>query len=64
MSALKALRLDADKIVSDNTSKTNKIIVNLFKNKKSRKLTHVLNIRAMRKSNFLIPNIKKVFKYL
>ena len=42
----------------------NKMIVNLFKNKKSRKSTHVPNIGATRESNFLIPDVKKAFNHL
>ena len=53
-----------NKIVTSDDSKANKIVVNLFKNNKSRKLTDMPNIRAIKKFIFLIPNTKKVFNYL
>ena len=41
-----------------------KTMINLFKNKKSRNLTFVPNIRATGEPNFLILNAKKVFNHL
>ena len=40
------------------------MIVNLSKNNKSRKLTCILNIGAMKEPNFLIPNTKKAINQL
>ena len=57
---LKAFRANNNKIVGGgDSSRFNKIIMNLFKN-----LTRMLNIRAIKKSNFLTPNAKKDFNYL
>ena len=56
--APKALKADDDKVVEvDN--RANKMVVNLSKN-----LTHVPNIKAIGKSNFLTSNTKKTFNYL
>ena len=40
------------------------MIINLSKNTKSRNLTYILNIKVIRKPNFLTPNAKKTFNYL
>ena len=61
---LKAFEIDKNEIVSNGSSRANKIVINLSKNKKSRKLTYIPNIRAIEKSNFLISNTKKAFNYL
>ena len=62
--ALKALKADNNKIVDGNGAKANETFVNLSKNNKSRKLTHILNIRAMEKPIFLTFDAKKAFNYL
>ena len=62
--APKAFEADDNEIVGDSGNETNKMVVNLCKNKKSRKLTRVLNIGAIKKLNFLTPIAKKVFNYL
>ena len=62
--APKMFRADDNKIVGGGGSKTNQIVVNLVKNKKSRNLTHMPNIRATGKPNFLTPNAKKAFNHL
>ena len=66
-SVLKAFRADNNKIVKNNSSKTNKIVVNLFnksKNNKSRSLMHIPNIKAMKKPIFFTFNAKKTFNCL
>ena len=62
--ALKALKADKNRVVSDDDNRTNEIVMNLCENKKSRNLTHVSNIEAIGKSNFLTSNAKKIFNYL
>ena len=57
-------RVNDNKVVNGGDNKTNKTVVNLSKNKKSRNLIYVLNIRAIKKSNFLTLNAKKAFNYL
>ena len=44
--------------------RVNETIMNLFKNKKSRNLTHIPNIKATMEFIYLIPNAKKAFNYL
>ena len=61
--ALKAFRADDNEVVGVD-GRANRTVVNLFKNKKSRNLAHMSNIRAIREPNFLIPNAKKAFNYL
>ena len=56
--ALKAFRVDNNEVIEVG-SKANRMVVNLSKNKKSKKLTHMPNIGAMGKSNFLTPNAKE-----
>ena len=60
----KMFRANGNKIVSDGGGRTNKTVVNLSINKKSRKLTYIPNIEAIRELNFLIPNTKKTFNHL
>ena len=57
-------KTDDNKIIGDGGDRTNGTVVNLFKNKKSRKLTCVLNIGATEESNFLTFNAKKAFNHL
>ena len=61
---LKALRADNNKVVRGSNSKTNKTFINLSKNKKSRKLTYMPNIKAIREPNFLTLKAKKTFNHL
>ena len=56
--ALRAFRTSNDKLV-EGGSRVDETVVNLSKNKKSRKLTYMLNIETMGKPNFLTLNIKK-----
>ena len=60
----KAFKVDGNEVVGGSSDRTNETIVNLSKNKKSRTLTHVLNIRAIGKSTFLTLDAKKAFNYL
>ena len=62
--ASKAFRIDGNKIVGSDDNRANGTVVNLFKNKKSRKSMYVLNIRVIEKSYFLTPNAKKAFNHL
>ena len=63
-SALKVFKTDDDKIVGSRDGRTNGIVVNLSKNKKSRNLTYVLNIGLIEESNFLILDAIKAFNHL
>ena len=62
--ALKAFNADNNEAVGNSSSKTNKTVVNLSKNEKFENLTHMPNIGAIRKLNFLTSNAKKIFNYL
>ena len=65
--ASKAFRADDNKVVDDGSSRANEIIVNSsnsLKNNKSRNLTYISNIGAIRKSTFLTSGAKKAFNYL
>ena len=55
-------KADNNKIV-EVSNKVNKIVVNLIKNNKSKNLTCMSNIRAIKESNFLTPNTKKAFNH-
>ena len=57
--ASKAFRVDNNKVVSNNNSRTNETVRNL-----SRTSTHISNIKAIKKPTFLTPNAKKTFNYL
>ena len=61
---MKAFNAGNNEIVGGGDSKTNETVVELSKNKKSRKLTCMPNIKATEKPNFLTPNTKKAFNYL
>ena len=64
--ALRVFRVGNNKIVRGNGGRVNKTVVNSSKskNKKSRKLTHMPNIKAIRKPNFLTSDAKKAFNHL
>ena len=62
--ALKTFRVDDNNIIDSGDNKTNKIVVNLFKNNKSRNLTYMPNIEATGEPNLLIFNAKKAFNHL
>ena len=62
--APKMFKANDNEVVGDGNNRANETVVNLFKNKKSRKLICMPNIEAIRKSNFLIPNAKKAFNPL
>ena len=57
-------KIDNNEIVGDNDSRTNKTVVNLFKNNKSKNLIYMPNIEAMMELIFLIFNAKKIFNFL
>ena len=62
--ALKAFTVKDNEIVGNSGGRTNKIFVNLFKNNKSKNLTRMSNIEAIKNSTFLISNTKKTFNQL
>ena len=62
--ALKAFRADDNKVVGGGGGRANGMVVNLFKNEKSRNSTRVLNIGTTRKPNFLTSDAKKAFNHL
>ena len=55
----KMLKADNNKVISNSSSRTNKMVINLFRNS-----THLPNIIAIRKFIFLIFDAKKVFNHL
>ena len=61
--APKAFRANNNEVIGIG-GRANRMIVNLSKNKKFRNLTHVLNIKVIKKSIFLTFNAKKAFNYL
>ena len=61
--ALKTFKTDDNKIVSDGSSRINKLIINLSENNKSRNLIYMPNIEAIKKFTFLTFNTKKTFNY-
>ena len=62
--APKTFKADYNKVVGGGAGKANGTVVNLSKNKKSKKSTHMPNIGVTKKPNFLISDTKKVFNYL
>ena len=62
--ALGAFGAGNNKVIGGGSDKADKTVVNLSKNEKSRKLTRVLNIKAIEEPNFLTPNAKKAFNHL
>ena len=62
--ASRAFKASNNKVVGGGESRADKTVVNLSKNEKSRKSTHMLNIRAMGKLKFLTFNAKKAFNHL
>ena len=63
-SASKTFKAGNNEIVKSGSGRTNETVVDLSKNKKSRKSTRIPNIGATKKPNFLTPNAKKAFNYL
>ena len=63
-SVLKVFRNNNNKVDQDNSSKSNKIVVNSSKNHKSRNSMSVSNLEASRKHTSLFASTKKVFNYL
>ena len=62
-SALKTFRAGNDEVVGGG-GRANEMVMNSFKNKKSKKLTRMPNIGATGEPNFLTPNAKKAFNHL
>ena len=54
--ALRAFRADNNEVVRGGGGRADETVVNLVKNKKSKKSTHMQNIRVTREPNFLTPN--------
>ena len=63
-SAPRAFRAGNNKVVEGSSGRADKMVVNLSKNKKSKKLTCVPNIGATGELHFLTFNAKKIFNYL
>ena len=63
-SAPKVFKADDNEVVGDGGGRANKIVMNLSKNKKSRKSTRISNIGATGEPNFLTPDAKKAFNQL
>ena len=61
---LKAFKANDNKVVNNSSGRANRTVVNLSKNKKSKKSTYMPNIKATKEPNFLILNAKKAFNYL
>ena len=55
-----------NEVVGGDDGRADETVVDLSKpkNKKSKKLTYMLNIRATRKPNFLTPDAKNSFNHL
>ena len=62
--APKTFKANNNKIVWADNSRTNKIVMNLSKNDKSKNLTQMPNIGAMKKLIFLTLDTKKIFNHL
>ena len=63
-SAPGAFRACNNEVVGSDGGRADETVVNLSKNKKSKKSTCVPNVGATGESNFLIPNSKKAFNHL
>ena len=53
-----------NKVVDNGGGSANKTVINLSKSNKSRNLSHIPNIGAIKESIFLTFNAKKAFNYL
>ena len=62
--APKTFRIGNNEVVGDGNGRADKTVVNLSKNKNSKKSTHMPNVVAMREPNFLTSNAKKAFNHL
>ena len=62
--APRAFRAGDNEVFRGGGGRADKTIVNLSKNKKFKKSTHVPNVGATGKPNFLTPNAKKAFNHL
>ena len=62
--ALKAFKINNNKVVGNNSSRINETIINISKNNKSKNLIYMPNIRAMAKFSFLSLDVKKILNNL
>ena len=62
--APRVFRAGNNKVIEGGGGKADETVLDSSKNKKSRKLTCMLNIGSIKELNFLIPNAKKVFNHL
>ena len=63
----KAFRAYKNNVVGDGRDRANEIVVNLFnqfKSDKSRNLTHMSNMKTIKKFTFVTTDAKKTFDYL
>ena len=60
----KGFKTNNNEVVDDDGSWANRMVVNLSKNKKSRKSMYIVKFGAMEEPNFLISNSKKNFNDL
>ena len=61
--APKAFGFDKNEVIGVG-GRANKVVVNLSKNEKSRNLTYMLNLKAIKKPNFLTSYNKNAFNHL
>ena len=62
--ASRMFKADENEVVGSDGDKADETVINLSKNKKSRKSTRVQNIEAIVEPNFLTPDAKKAFNHL
>ena len=62
--ASKAFKANDNQVVNSDGGRTNKTVINLSKNNKSKNLTYIASIRVIKKSTFLTSNAKKAFNHL
>ena len=62
--APKAFRASNNEVVGNDDSRADETVIDLSKNKKSRKSTHMPNIEATKEPKLLTPDTKKAFNYL
>ena len=63
-SAPKVFRAGNNEVVGGGSGRADETVVNLSKNKKSKKSTHVPNVKATEEPNFLTLDAKKAFNHL
>ena len=64
--APRLFRTSNNEVVKDSSNRADETVVDSskFKNEKSKKLTCIPNIKAIKEPNFLTPNAKKAFNHL